>query len=1814
MVSVTARLVILSTVILATAVTVAFGQNAFDTGTPAESKGGTALLSTFAPDKIETVNLANGNLNVHIPLVTVGGRGSASFTIALSNNAKLWTGEQAFNSLDQITVGGTTYDDLLMRMENVIAIGSGWFILKAPAIKARHIEIDWLRRSVCSGNANGPAKVLTKVWLVLPDGSEIEMRDRATQGEPHATSVNPDCTPNNNDVDRGRVWYSTDGSAITYVTNADNGVVAGQLAGNIFLSDGTKLTIRSGGSCSYITDRNGNFVQISYNQPANGAVTYTDQLGRQVILEPKAGGASTGATVTITGYNGMADRVIQVDAALLGATDGSGTLVNLRADYRSVQLPIINGAYQDGSDVYPGPHTTLFAQSDVGFLMQNSVDQQPVVTQLNLLDGRKFQFRYNPFGELAEIVYPAGGISQIDYIAFGASICDQGGSIRPQLNRRVSQRRLLSNGTTVDGVWTYARDTATISSTTYPRVTVEAHQSSATGTLLMQEKHYFLNLDKQYLLCTAYRGNHGDGYEFWDNAKELQTERTTGSGTEIIKRSWEQRTPVLWGGVTASEQPANDPRVTQEDTLLPNGKMRRVAYEYDGGGRTINAFNNVTKVSEYDFGATDGSLGSLLREIDRNYVTNLNTYCYVNLLGTDNTCPPDSVPTNLAKAIHNRRLVASEIVKDGSGNVEAYSDFEYDNYIDDGTNGNHKPLVTNSGMVQYDSSWFSNFDVHYQPRGNVTRVRRLISGSPPPDTTGTYSTSYSQYDEAGNMVLTIGPRDNGTTILIRTSISYTDNFGDGSNPDVLQFTPASPTFALPTAVTNALSQSVKTQYDYTRGLASGVKDPNGTIAKSEFDVFDRPTKVTAAYAATPTAETTVTEMSYPTARANESKGSKQLDATKWLTSRAQFDGFGRTTLSSQTEDGKKFDNSPSYTIHVKTIYDGLGRPWKVSNPYRSSSATTDGWTRTTFDAAGRVTEVTSFGADASNTPPPDTGTTGSTGYSGSATTTYASEVTTVTDQASKKRRSTVDGLGRLVRVDEPDASGNLDSGNPPQPVQPTYYGYDARGNLTQVNQTNNGTAQTRRFAYDGLSRLIFAANPEQTISVDPVFTYNSQNFAVKYAYDASSNLTTKTDTRKNSSDQFIAVSYQYDVLNRVLTRSYNDGTPQVNYTYDTATNGIGRIASAEAVGVSKYNYLVYDALGRVTSSRQDTAGQNYSMSYSYNKAGMVMDETYPSTKVIHTEYDDAGRIAGVRNNATLAYYVGAAGADADNRFQYSAHGAVTAIKLGNIGTSLWERTSFNSRVQPTQIQLGTSAAPSSLLQLDYTYGATASTNNGNIQTQMITIGSTAMQQTYTYDPMNRLLTASETLSGQTRWTQSYGYDRVGNRTSVTNTGQDSGSLPPPSTAQVDTATNRLIGYLYDEAGNQRQDSSGRLLEYDAENRLKRLNSGAAIYTYDGDGRRVTKAVGSATTVFIYDVAGRLIAECDSTQSGSSTVTKYVTADHLGSTRVVTGSNGTAVARYDYLPFGEEMGAGVGARTTAMGYGGNDLTRQKFTSKERDAESKMDYFGARYYLNTEGRFSSVDPTRLSVKPLNPQSWNRYSYALNNTVALCDPNGKWSQKIHERIIDKAFPGLSTHQRDVLKRASARVDSILLGGQDLNLSYQHGMRAPWQSVKDAKHLAKEFIKTNEAIAAKDAAANRVEFVENLSDKALEAFGKALHTITDKLSPAHEGFQVWYGLPDGGPLTPFQALEDWIHEEQEKEISDPLFAEVVKAAQKAFEQTFGSSMAQWAELAEQLPDIGSEEDLNVRTIRAKYALSLTPCVLCESEEVYKYQFQISD
>lgn len=133
-------------------------------------------------------------------------------------------------------------------------------------------------------------------------------------------------------------------------------------------------------------------------------------------------------------------------------------------------------------------------------------------------------------------------------------------------------------------------------------------------------------------------------------------------------------------------------------------------------------------------------------------------------------------------------------------------------------------------------------------------------------------------------------------------------------------------------------------------------------------------------------------------------------------------------------------------------------------------------------------------------------------------------------------------------------------------------------------------------------------------------------------------------------------------------------------------------------------------------------------------------------------------------------------------------------------------------------------------------------------------------------------------------------------------------------------------------------------------RRKRRSTARRQYGYDGDGRRVKKVVGGVTTVYAYNAQGQLAAEY--TSGGITTapcLTCYLTADPLGSTRLVSDGHTVCKERYDYRPFGEDIPVGID-RSTALCYGGADPTTIRFTGKERDTETVssatkgLDYFG------------------------------------------------------------------------------------------------------------------------------------------------------------------------------------------------------------------------------------------------------------------------------
>ena len=263
--------------------------------------------------------------------------------------------------------------------------------------------------------------------------------------------------------------------------------------------------------------------------------------------------------------------------------------------------------------------------------------------------------------------------------------------------------------------------------------------------------------------------------------------------------------------------------------------------------------------------------------------------------------------------------------------------------------------------------------------------------------------------------------------------------------------------------------------------------------------------------------------------------------------------------------------------------------------------------------------------------------------------------------------------------------------------------------------------------------------------------------------------------------------------------------------------------------------------------------------------------------------------------------------------------------------------------------------------------------------------------------MNRLISAQETGTGS--WTESYQYDAYGNRwLGPGRAGLPSLTAETPVAQSWYIGNNQIAGWLYDPAGNLAQAGSvGRGFAYDAENRQVIADASGieGSYAYDGDGKRVTKTVGTAVTTYVYDAFGQLSAEYG---AASDAGTKYLTADVLGSTRLVTNGDGTVARNYDYLPFGGEIASGTAGRDGTFPADPYPIAATlpddfKFAGKERDAETGLDYFGARYYSSAQGRFVTSDKILAKKEWLaDPQRWNPYAYVRNNPLRYVDPNGE------------------------------------------------------------------------------------------------------------------------------------------------------------------------------------------------------------------------------
>lgn len=508
-------------------------------------------------------------------------------------------------------------------------------------------------------------------------------------------------------------------------------------------------------------------------------------------------------------------------------------------------------------------------------------------------------------------------------------------------------------------------------------------------------------------------------------------------------------------------------------------------------------------------------------------------------------------------------------------------------------------------------------------RGNVTSVSRwLNTASSPVTTTYTYFTTgqiQSMTDPCGNVACL---DMTGTGHI--TSYVYQDAYASGTG------TPPKQTNTYLTQVTypsTSVSHRESFSWGYNTGLQMSHTDENNQTTSYQYnDPLLRLKQVQGPPDSSNNNQQPTTTYNYQDwvagdtvpAQSSVTKSELQNSVGTSITSTTLIDGMGHVVRTQVTSDSSGVDT-------VDTGYDGFGRVSSASNPYRSPSEPTYGVTTYTYDALDRKTgQVDSDGISTQNW-----------NYSGSSV--------TYTDENTNQWQRTYDALGRLTQVLEP-------SGSSKSPTLKTIYTYDLLGDLKQVIQSGAGTgARGRWFSYDSLSRLIQAYNPESGwICYGSTSGGAANGSNCTSGYDANGNLGVKTDARG------VSVSMTYDALNRLVAKNYSNdatGTPSMCFQYDTASNGIGRLAtqwtqkgtcpaSVPSSGIlTKRAILSYDPMGRIWSEQQcvlancATGATPYSLPYTYDLTGNVTSYQNGISSILFTNiYDAVGRLQTVSSS------------------------------------------------------------------------------------------------------------------------------------------------------------------------------------------------------------------------------------------------------------------------------------------------------------------------------------------------------------------------------------------------------------------------------------------------------------------------------------------------------------------------------------------------------------------------------------------------------
>jgi RHS repeat-associated protein len=572
---------------------------------------------------------------------------------------------------------------------------------------------------------------------------------------------------------------------------------------------------------------------------------------------------------------------------------------------------------------------------------------------------------------------------------------------------------------------------------------------------------------------------------------------------------------------------------------------------------------------------------------------------------------------------------------------------------------------------------------------------------------------------------------------------------------------------------------------------------------------------------------------------------------------------------------------------------------------------------------------------------------------------------------------------------------------------------DLRGRLVKTVDPLGGVTT---FYYDVAGRIVRTTN---ALGLENLQRYDDggQRVSVKdaslgewtYAFDVYGDVVGQTDPRGKSA------SLIYDALGRLTARRTADEVTA--WTYDTASNGIGRLASSSS-GPRRGKRYAYDGYGRLVGVVVTVGKDSVGLKDSHDELGRLVRRTYTTGVSITNAYDTHGFWTSV------AMKDGPTARQVYQLVSVDAAGRVTEEVAGDGIRSKHQFDDATGRLLATATRSSAGVAQDLTLTYDVVGNVTARAD-----------AATGESDRFEYDALARLtrLTSAKT-------NIQVSYDALGNITSKSDTGVYKYCDLPGQAAMlcsVQDSAGKSRTLAYDDAGNVTRFGE-KLLTYTADGRVASIvadNLGLvrSRFTYDAEGALETQDSRDKTTAFKVAHLGDIevlrerftpphkptsertrIRHFIATPTGIAgfyeqnfrhypyrfasptygalqtqkpeRVTDlrvgliFFVKDQVGSLRAIVDVRGKVLDRFSYDPWGKRTDADSDRYKSV---------RQGFTGHESLDHLDLVHMGGRLYSPELGRFLSPDP--LIQAPGFSQSHNRYSYVLNNPLRLIDPSG-------------------------------------------------------------------------------------------------------------------------------------------------------------------------------------------------------------------------------